>query len=267
MKTEIPVQDLPLKGVELLRNVMRQIRIDPETQPQEYVLVLHARHIAQLAEEIVFLESHGHTAASPVIARAIFESLFKLALALHDPKLAAEKALREMEWSHIQSEFKGAVPKDLKKIREKPEYAPIGKLVLSLGQRWKLTTEQINSDKNHSTFWCAQKAGMVHVYQRQYAELSAFAHASADTFILRLFNITTGQVLVYATYALVLAVTKITMKYQQQLPSVLLEETQELERLFKFYDKTGHIKEYLVKELTGGSSPKPNSPGKQFEKN
>lgn len=267
MKTEIPVQDLPLKSVELLRRVMHEIHIDPKQQPQEYVLVLHAKHIAQLAEEIIFLESHNHKAASPVIARAIYESLFKLALALENPKLAAEKALREMEWGHVQSEFKGAAPKNLKQIRERPEYAPIAKLVLSLGQRWKLTTEQIASDKNYSTFWCAQKAGMVQVYQRQYAELSAFAHASADTFIQRFFNITTGQVLVYVTYALLLAATKIVKKYRQQLSDELIAEVQEFDQLFRFYDKAGHIKIFLLEEFTKARHIKPSPPEKKFEKN
>jgi hypothetical protein len=239
---------------------MREIQIDPEEQPQEYVLVLHARHITQLAEEIVFLEAHNHKAASPVIARAIYESLFKLALALENPKLAAEKALREMEWSHVQSEFKGADPKNLKQIRERPEYAPIAKLVLSLGQRWKLTTDQIASDKNYSTFWCAQKAGMVQVYQRHYAELSAFAHASADTFIQRLFNITTGQVLVYVTYALLLAATKVVKKYHHQLSGELITEVQEFDQLFRFYDRAGHIKNFLFEELTKARVTKPNPP-------
>ena len=55
---KIPVQDLPLKSVGLLHAVMQEVHIDPKEKPQEYVLVLHAKHIAQLAEEIVFLESH-----------------------------------------------------------------------------------------------------------------------------------------------------------------------------------------------------------------
>ena len=246
---------------------MREIHIDPEQQPQEYILVLHTRHIAQLAEEIVFLESHNHRAASPVIARAIYESLFKLALALEKPELATEKALREMEWSFVQEQFKGTNPKELKQIRKRPEYAPIGKTVLSIGKRWKLTTEQIASDKNYSTFWCAQKAGMERVYQRQYAELSAFAHASADTFIQRLFNITTGQVLVYVTYALLLAATKVVKKYRQRLSDELFAEVQEFDQLFRFYDKAGHIKIFLLEEFTKARSTKPSPPEKKFEKN
>jgi len=246
MKEEIPVQDLPQKSAELLRDVMREIQIDPEENPQEFVFVLHAKHIIQLAEEIVFLESHNHRAASSVIARAIYESLFKLALALEKPNLAAEKALREIEWSQVQFEFKGAEPKQLKQIRERPEYAPIKQMVLSLGQRWKLTTEQIASDKNYSTFWCAQQAGMVQVYQRQYAELSAYAHASADTFIERSLNVTTGQVLVYVTFALLLAVTKIVKKYHHQLTRELIVEVQKFDQLFRSYDKEGQIKTFVL---------------------
>jgi len=267
VKTDIPVQDLPLKGVALLNAVMHEIQINPETQPQEYVFVLHAKHIAQLGEEIVFLESNNRRAASPVIARAIFESLFKLALTLENPKLAAEKALREMEWSYVQSEFKGANPKDLNQIRKRPEYAPIEKLVLSLGQRWKLTADQIASDKNYSTSWCARKAGMEQIYQREYAELSAFAHASVDTFIQRSLNITSGQVLVYVTHALVLAATKIVKKYHYQLSVELMAEVQEFEHLFRFYDKAGHIKIFLLEEFVKARPAKPIPPEKKFERN
>jgi hypothetical protein len=267
MNAEIPVQDLPQKSAELLRDVMREIQIDPEVKPQEYVFVLHANHIVQLAEEIVFLESHNHRAASPVIGRAIYESLFKLALALEKPELAAEKVLREVEWSFVQEQFKGADAKKLKQIRECPEYAPIQQTVLSCGQRLKLTNEQIASDKNHSTFWCAQQAGMVHIYNRQWAELSAYAHASADTFIERSLNITTGQVLVYVTFALLLAVTKIVKKYHDQLSRELIVEVQKFDQLFRYYDKAGHIKIFLLGESTKARPTIPNPPEKKFEKN
>ena len=94
---EIPIQELPQKIAGLLRSVMDVINIDPEKAPQEYVVVPHGKKIVQLAEEILFLESHNYKAAAPVIARAIYESLFKLTLALVRPELAAEKALREAE--------------------------------------------------------------------------------------------------------------------------------------------------------------------------
>jgi hypothetical protein len=267
MKSEIPVQDLPHKGVELLRDVMREIKIDSKERPQEYIFVLHANHIVQLADEIVFLESHNYRAASSVIARAIYESLFKLALGLEKPELAAEKALREVEWSFVQEQFKGANPKELKQIRKRPEYAPIGNSILSIGQRWKLSIEKINSAETYSTSWCARTAGMTQVYQRQYAELSAYAHASADTFIERSLNITTGQVLVYVSFALLLAATKIVEKYFRELPRELIIEVKEFDQLFRFYDKAGHIKNFLLGELTKTHPTKPNSPEKKFEKN
>jgi hypothetical protein len=267
LKTEIPIQELPLKGVGLLRAVMREISIDPEKQPQEYVLVLHARHIAKLAEEIVFLEAHNKKAAAPVIARAIYESLFKIGLALKNPELAAEKTLREMEWSMIQGEMRGAQEKDLKEIRKRPEYKMIGETVASLKERWKLSGTQISSDKKLSTFWCANEAGMIRFYHGQYALLSACAHGSGDTFIYHGVDITTGYVLPAVTSAMNEAITKIVRKYHKDLSEGLLIEVQSFEQMFKSYVKTGKFMEFLKNELTGNKSPKPTSPEKQFERN
>lgn len=267
MKTEIPIQELPLRGVALLRAVMSEISIDPEKQPQEYVLVLHARHIAKLAEEIVFLEAHNKKAAAPVIARAIYESLFKIGLALKNPELAAEKTLREMEWSMIQGEMRGAQEKDLKEIRKRPEYKMIGETVASLKERWKLSGTKISPGKKLSTFWCANEAGMIRFYHGQYALLSAFAHGSGDTLIYHSVGITTGYVLPAVTSAMNEAITKIARKYHKHLSDGLLLEVEKFEQLFKSYIKTGQLMEYFKNEITGNKSPNPTSPDKQFEMN
>jgi len=267
VKTEIPIQELPLKGVELLRAIMREIQIDPEEQPQEYVLVLHARHIAKLAEEIVFLEAHNKTAAAPVIARAIYESLFKIGLALKNPELAAEKTLREMEWSMIQGEKRGAQEKDLREIRKRPEYKIIGETVASLKERWKLTGTKISPDKKLTTFWCANEAGMTRFYHGRYALLSAFAHGSGDTLIYHSVGITTGYVLPAVTSAMNEAITQIARKYHKDLSHGLLLEVQGFEQLCKSYIKTGQMMEFLKNEITGNKAPKPTSPDKKFETN
>jgi len=267
VKTEIPIQELPLKGVGLLRAVIREIDINPEKQPQEYVLVLHARHIAKLAEEIVFLEAHNKKAAAPVIARAIYESLFKIGLALKDPELGAEKTSREMGWSMIQGQMRGAQEKDLKEIRKRPEYKMIGETVASLKKRWELSGTKISPDKKLSTFWCANEAGMTRLYHGQYAFLSAFAHGSGDTFIYHGVGITTGYVLPAVTTALKEAIVKIVGKYHEDLSDGLLLNVQSFEQLFKSYVKTGQFMEFFKNELTGIKSPSPTSPDKKFEKN
>jgi hypothetical protein len=264
--TNIPVQDLPLKSVGLLRAVMQAIHIDPEEKPQEWVLVLHANHIAQLTEEVVFLESHNHEAAAPVIARAIYESLFKLGLVVANPELSAEQTLREFEWSWVQDDFPGAHPRDLKKIRMLPQYKSIGENVLSLGKRWKLACEQIKSDKIQTTFWNAKQARMTHLYQ-YYAWLSGFAHGYADKFIHRHFNSTPGLVLVYVTLAVNEAMMKIANKYRNHLSDELFQEVQNFNELFRSYGKTGHIKEFLLNELAAIRPTRPTPRDKIFEKN
>jgi len=217
---------------------------------------LHAGHIADLAEEIVLLESQDHRAASPVIARAIYESLFKLGLALKNPELSAEYTLREVEWSKIQDEIKGAKPRELKDIRKRPEYAPIGKGVARLGQRWKLTNEQIASDRIPTTYSYALKAEMVPLYHRQYAELSSFAHASASTFIARIVGrATSGLVLAYVTFAIISALNRIAEKYRTSLPPDLLLKVQRSNRIFQSFSKPAYF-------LT-----RPTSPGKEFQTN
>jgi hypothetical protein len=261
-----PIEDLPLKSAHLLRGVARELRIDPADKPQEYLLILHAFHIVQLAEEIVFLLSHNHHTASPVIARAIYESLFKLGLVLEKPELSAEKALREMEWSLIQDNFKGAQPKELKEIRTRPRYAPIGKLVLNLGERWKLKNSSITSDKVYSTFWCAQKANMLQFYQRQYAQLSAFAHASCDTFVTAHFH-RTNPVIVHVTLAINEALIRIVKKYRAILPPELVQEATAFDRLLRHYGKTGHIKQFLLREFIGIGPSKPTSAQRKFQTN
>lgn len=267
MKTEIPIQELPLKAVGLLRTVVEEIRIDPVERPQEYILTLHAAHIAKLAEEIVFLEANNKRAAAPVIARAVYESLFKIGLALKNPGLAAEKTLREFEWSMIQGEMRGAQERDLKKIRERPGYKEIGEMVSSLEKRWKLSGKSISPDTKLSTFWCAREAGMIRFYHGQYALLSAYAHGSSDTFIYRAFDLTTGYVIPAVTTALNEAITRIAMKYHRELPHALLIEVKSFDEIFKSYLKSGQFMDYLKNELTGNKSPKPTSPDKRFEKN
>ena len=258
---------MPLKAVGLLRSIIQEIAIDPAKQPQEYVLVLHAGHIVKLAEEIVFLEAHNKKAAAPVIARAIYESLFKIGLALKSPELAAEKTLREMEWSMIQGEMRGTQERDLKEIRKRPEYKTIGETVASLKERWKLSGTKISPEKKLTTFWCANEAGMTRFYHGQYALLSAFAHGSGDTFIYHGVDMTTGYVLPAVTTAMNEAITKIAVKYHQELSYGLLIEVKNFDLMFKSYHKTGQFMEFLKNELTGNKSPKPTSPDKKFEKN
>jgi len=56
-------------------------------------------------------------------------------------------------------------------------------------------------------------------------------------------------------------------RYHHQLSDGLITEVQEFDQLFRFYDKAGHIKIFLLKGLTTARPTKPNSPGKNFEKN
>jgi len=69
------------------------------------------------------------------------------------------------------------------------------------------------------------------------------------------------------TYALLLAATKIVKKYHHQMSRELILEVQEFDKLFRFYDKAGHIKIFLLGELTKARPTKPNPPEKKFEKN
>ncbi len=179
MAQRIAVEDWPLNNVHLLRAVLRKLHIDHAERPPECVISLHAKLIADLAEELVLLESQNRHAASPAIARAIYESLFKLGLALKKPELSAEYTLREVEWSRIQEEkIEGASPNNLVKIRKCPEYAPVDRSVSRIAQHWKLTPEQIDSCHIPRTKDYALGAEMVPLYQNGYAELSSFAHGS-----------------------------------------------------------------------------------------
>jgi hypothetical protein len=256
MAERIPIEDLPLENVHLLRAVLEELNIEPAERPQEFVMSIHAKLVADLAEEIVLLESQNHRAASPVIARAIYESLFKLVLALKNPELSTEYTLREVEWSKIQEEIKGARQRDLKEIRKRPEYAPIAKLVSRLGQRWKLASKQIASDYISSTYAYARDAEMVPLYQRQYAELSGFAHASARTFLSRIVGrTTTGLVLAYVTFAIITALNRIAEKYRTSLPPDRLLKVQQSNRLFQSCSKPAYF------------HTRPTSPAKKFQKN
>jgi hypothetical protein len=158
----IQPEELPSTTADLLESVLRQLSISPAERPWEFLIKLHAKNILDLARDVIFLESHGHDAGAPVIARAMLESLFKLGVAVKDPELAARKTLLEFEWDAIQSDMPGSKPYELSSIRQKPEYLPISESIRELSKKWNLPETAFLSDKKFSTGSWARKSGMAY---------------------------------------------------------------------------------------------------------
>jgi len=92
-----PAHELPRLSAELLESVLQHIVFDAAAKPCESLVQLHAEYLLRLAYDVIFLESYNRSDSTPVIARAMLETLFKLALFATKPQLAALGTLLETE--------------------------------------------------------------------------------------------------------------------------------------------------------------------------
>jgi hypothetical protein len=263
-KVEYEPQELPALAAELLEGVLQQIEFNPVGKPREFLISLHAEKLLRLARDVVFLESNGRSAATPVIARAMLESLFKLGVAAKDPDLAARQTLVEIEWDDIQKEFPGSKPDQLAKTRQKPEYTPIGQSIEDLSMRWGFPEKEYLERKKFSTWKWADKAGMAYLYKGRYAELSNYAHAVSTSFIAPAMP---AYVLAVVTMCLLEASERLCKRYDDRVPKDLHDRAAVLRTAFVTYHKSAQYLQLFAKDLVGQTTPRPANPADKFKGN
>jgi hypothetical protein len=261
----IPPEELPTKTADLLDSILRQLPITPSEKPREFLIVVHAKNILALARDIIYLEAHDRSNSTPVVARTILESLFKLGVGVKNPDLAARKALLEVEWDQIQAQLPGSRPKDLAKIRKMPIYGPIGQLVRKLSEQWNFSETEYLGDAEQFTIWkWAKEAGLADLYNSRYAELSLYSHALVSSFLI---GPVRPFVLAVVVLCLLESVERIVGRYNQHISEDMLRQSGRLRELFKNYHKSGEYIRLFASASSRISTPRPQRPEDKFKKN
>ena len=257
-------EELPSATEALLREVLQRLPTEPDDKPQEFIIHLHGTNLLQLAEDILFLQAHGHTASTLTVARAMLESLFKLGVAVANPSLAALKTLLEVEWGEIQTAMPGSLYKELDGIRKKLEYSEIGQRMEKLSKRWGLPEKEYLNHKKFSIHGWAKKAGLAHLYKYRYADLSNYSHANAHSFVL---GSAPAYVLAVVTLCLLEAARRIVAGSGAIFPAGLREATASLWSLFQSYHKEGVYCALFARDAMRVPTPRPQPPEKRFMSN
>ena len=155
----------------------------------------HARNIYQLGRDVILLIEACRLDSCPIIARAMLESLFKLAVAVKQPDSAIQILISEVE------DDLGRITKWL----DPASCAPAIKHLSNFAQRLR-NEYQITSVKKWNTLACAEAAELGEQYRGEYFHFSGHAHATTGGIILQELSFGAGQVL-QTTLAVVLSAT------------------------------------------------------------
>jgi hypothetical protein len=263
--TDLRPEQLPAAASDLFQRLMSCLSFDPLRQPRQLLISLHAQNLLRLAQDIIFLESHGRSASTPTIARAMLESLFKLGVAVKNPDLAARMTLLEWEWDAIQSTMPGSYPRDLAKIRLTAEYVPIGQRVGTLSRRWGFQEEEYRQiERKFTTKKWADHAGLGFLYKHRYAELSNYSHAVSTAFIA---PAVPAFVLAVVTLCLLEASERVAARFNTEIPSDQHTALATLRQLFDSYHQSGEYPKLFAQDMVGAPTPRPEKSTDKYRQN
>jgi hypothetical protein len=231
MKHAKELNEIIDNGFGLLDSVLSEAaEIGGEWDYRTSFVYRHARNINQLGQDVLFLMESGRLESCQVVVRAMLESLFKLITAVKQPEAALQIFISELEADAERMKLLGPT-----------ECAPgvecFEKFAAQLRKEHNVT-----SQKEWSTFDCAEAAELIDKYRGEYFVFSGRAHASTGGIILEEGKIGAGCalqtllfIIIYASGGLVQVVQTKTPQQHVDESARLLNELLELMRagLFK----------------------------------
>jgi hypothetical protein len=204
-------------GFGLLKSVLVEAaEIGGEWDYRTKFVYRHARNINQLGHDVLFLMESGRLESCQVIVRAMLESLFKLIAAVKQPEAALQIFISELE-----------ADAERMKLLNPIECAPGVECFESFAAKLR-KEHNVTSEKEWSTFACADAAELIDKYRGEYFIFSGRSHASTGGIILEEGKIGAGCALQTLLFIVIYASGGFVQVIQTKTPQRHVDESARL---------------------------------------
>ncbi len=219
------LDQLVTESFDLLAKVLEEAYLQSQATPgdlREAFVYRHARNICQLGQDVLCLEPRGQSDSSPIIVRAMLESLFKMVAAtkMADASVGIVLTEVEEEIAHINQWIRvvGDEAVDLKDtVQELSSFAQ------------KLRVQYcVQSAKKWNVFECAKVAELDGVYRQCYFLFSKHTHATASGIIAQEYQVARGIVLQAVVFVVLSAVGDLVQVVKTRTPQQHVDEATKL---------------------------------------
>jgi hypothetical protein len=221
-------------GFGLLERVLREAaEIGGEWDYRTKFVYRHTRNINQLGQDVLFLMESGRLESCQVIVRAMLESLFKLIAAVKQPEAALQIFISELE-----------ADAERMKLLNPIECAPGVDCFKSFAAKLR-NEHNVTSQKEWSTFACADAAELIDKYRGEYFVFSGRAHASTGGIILEEGKIGSGCALQTLLFIVIYASGGFVQVIQTKTPQQHIDESARLLNKLLELMKAGLFKDVI----------------------
>lgn len=173
------------KSKDLLKDLLQFLSLhsrdgDAISNGRDGFVLIYARQIHELTEDVLNLEDQKRTHATPLLVRGMLESLFILGAATHEISFAGEKVVFDIEQTakYAGRDAKKATSQTLKDYLHS-QISQCEEIARDLRERL-----QIKHKLSWSPVDCAEKSGLFRQYAIDYAIYSAATHGELFSVIL-----------------------------------------------------------------------------------